>query len=876
MPRIYFNNNNITQKLYYNQIREKKPFPANKKIISSLCKIKNTTQKKSSSLHADRSGIYVRKLKFLPLSNLNDINSASYIYCSLTSSLLKNNIGIALDTTGNLLIIKGESNNFIKGVYKKYTSGYHYQSASLTRGKNAIKFNHIYINHNGTLIGEDKKTNKHYCISINEISSSLAASEQSVIFCLSKYKNTLSDEKLILQTRDMNKLYFHYQQGKLYLDKIKTLSREIDCSIMEYNIQLPVKKEHSIQSVKKVNNHLQIELHKGIKSRIVYLNPDHISLKNLTANKLSHKPPQDFTSRLGCDPHEKYHAGQPFTSDRKGNFSSNHIPLFSSIIDKFRFHLQSAKDHKAQGQNKNAFISIIKSIDPGLSALYAMTVEQVKNIRQNIVQNEMTDQQIMFTSMQSQTASLIPVINHALGNTLPSDLSSALISLIKQLKVRESISLQSSILISGFFGVAVGGTPFNPGWFAGIVAILARSYQLILSRVDNNNISVTFNHRRKKSSILIAGTGQGLERSLLSSQAINYMTVMPAEANLIIVTHCTKERDFSFTLSIVDFELFAKQLYQPESNNHFHQQLINQSTLKDIKGKELLIMLEAKSEVRAQIGTLVNPTTYMVIPRTALGIRLALNLIELKSVSEKIITNQSTTRKNDLTVNLITPEMDIFHEEKIMPIAMRQDIELWCYPLPLIEEYRPTNIIPSKKNKIFTAQLQEIKPDNERENTESVSPDKKFNRSFCMTEIDKIPLTITINKSLKIDKHRLKTSKLDNKQIALLVEKLEKIKKSLLQQKRDSLYKQCAIFFSCYYNNYQNDYGIKKYQLTKIEIRRITTLNHLTATLPLAIVSLAKNNSISYDELLGEIDFLYCSQEIDTPYSIKFNLHILY
>lgn len=110
----------------------------------------------------------------------------------------------------------------------------------------------------------------------------------------------------------------------------------------------------------------------------------------------------------------------------------------------------------------------------------------------------MTDRQVMFTSMQSQTTSLIPTISHALGNKLPLDLSSALILLMKKIRVRESIGLQNSNIISGFFGVAAGGMPFNTGWFAGIVAMLARSYHLVLSRVDTNNISVTFSYQRKK------------------------------------------------------------------------------------------------------------------------------------------------------------------------------------------------------------------------------------------------------------------------------------------------------------------------------------------------------------------------------------------
>jgi hypothetical protein len=876
VQKIYYPDNNTILHLYDNETREKESFPERNKIISCLYKIKNAHQEKLRYIHNNLSGVYLKKINFLPVSDLNEINAASYIYCGLTNFLQENNIGIALDSNGYLLIIKGKSNNLIKGIYKKFINGYHYQSANLTNGNNEIKFNHLYINHNGILTGEEQKTNKHYCISIDKISSPLETSEQNVTIHLSQYKKTFSDETLTLQTRDMNILYLHYQRGKLFLDKIKTPANEIDYSIMEYDIQLPVKKNYLIQSIKKVKNHLQIELRKEKKSRIVYLNPDHISLKKLTARKLSHKPPQNFISRLGCDPHEKYHAGQPFTSDRKGNFSSDHIPLFSSIIDKFRVHLQSAKNHKAQGKNKKSFISITKSIDPGLSALYEITVDRIRKIRKNTAQHGMTDQQIMFTSMQSQTASLIPIINHALGNTLPLDLSDALISLMKKLNVRESINLQNSNIISGFFGVAAGGLPFNPGWFAGVVAMLARSYHLVLSRVDTNNISVTFNYQRKKSSIFIAGTGQGLERSLLSTRTINYMTVMPAEANLIIVTHCTKERNFSFTLSITDFELFARQLYHPENNNIFNQQLINQSTLKEIREKELLIMLESKSEVRAQIGALVNPTTYMVMPRTALGVRLALNLIELKSVSEKTITHQGKTRKNNLTVTLSRPEVDLFHETKIMPIAMRQGVELWCYPLPLIEEYRPTNIIHGKKTIIFTTETPEQKTPHKKKESETLPPDKNYDRPFSLMEIDKIPLTIIINKSLAIDKHRFQKSKLGNKQISLLVEKLEQVKKILIQQERDNLYKQCKVFLYCHYDNYEEGNGIKKYQLTKIEIRRITKLNHLTATIPLAIISLANNNAISYDELLGEVDFLYRSRESNIPYNINFNLHILY
>lgn len=524
---------------------------------------------------------------------------------------------------------------------------------------------------------------------------------------------------------------------------------------MEYDIKIPIKKHYLIKSIKKVKNNLQIETQKGMKSRIFYLSPEHISLKKLTARKLSHKPPQHLTSRLGSDPHEKYHAGQPFTSDRKGNFSSQHIPLFSSIIDKFRVHLQSAKENLSQGKKRPALNDLAKSVDPGINALYTLAVDRINPIRQQPASHCTESKISTLSGLPSQAAALIPTLHRPLGNTLPLNSGEAIISMVKKLKVGESISLQNSNRVSGFFGVAAGGIPFNPGWFAGLVVILAKSYNMTLSRIDNNHISATFSYRRKNSAIAILGTGQGLEKTLLTTHTIDYMTVMPAEANLILVTHCTKGCDFSFTLSVAHFERFATQLYCPESRYHFEQLLITTpSTLKNIREKEWLIMLEAKSELRAQIGALVNPVTYMVMPRTALGARLALNLLEVKSASEKIINPDHTqTQQHNLTVSLLSPEADLFHEVKIMPIAMQQGAELWCYPLPLIEEYRPTHSFSGKKK--FTLSSDKQEGNNKLTVKQPEYIDTHYDRCFHLSEIERIPLTIQINQSLSIDKYRI-------------------------------------------------------------------------------------------------------------------------
>lgn len=874
MPKIEHHTNNIPKYSYNNQTLENPVLVKENKIASCIYEMKNSIQKNPSFLYKDRSGLYPKKLDFSFIDKLNVINTSSYIYGGLTNFLHKNNFGIALDDKGELLIITGECYNLFKGIYKKNTKGYRYQSANLTN--HTIQFKQIYINNLGILIGEEKNTNTHYSITLEKISSPLEKQHQCITLSLKKCAQEPLQKYLTLRKSDATELIFNYQKNRLYLHKIQTPAGELDYSIMEYDIHFPLRRNYSIQSAKEINNHLQIELRKGTKNRIVYLSPEHILLKKLTAKRISHKPPQNLTSRLGRDLHEKYHAGQPFTSDRKGNFSSDGIPLLSSIVDKFRIHIQSAKEYTGRGENKKAFIEAAKSIDPGINALYQITKKKVKNIREDTIRDRKIDKTIMLNSLCSQTENLLPSINYALGDTLPANLSHAIILLMKQLKIQESISLENTNTIAGFFGVAAGGMPFNPGWFSGLVLTLARSYHLVLSREDNDNIRVTFSQRQKKGSAIIAGTGQGLERTLFHAQAIDYMTVMPAEANLILVAHCAKEYDFSFVLSINHFETFATQLYLPEGSHSFNQQLIDQSILKEKIGKELIIMLETKSEIRAQIGALVNSTTYMVMPRSALGLRLALNLLDLKSISEKTIESQEEVREDKLSIKLFSPEAELFHEEKIMPIAMRQDVNLWCYPLPLIEEYRPIKTVLAKNNSSVTREKQVKKTSNKVDKNEIQLSEKLFNRSFSLRQVDNIPLIITIDSSHSVEEFYLQKSQLDNKPIRSLQEKICQIKKALVSQERDSLHKQCTIFLSCYYHHHEDDYGIKKYQLARIEIRRRTTLNHLTATIPLAIFRLMDNDSISYNELLGEIDLLYLSQEDEMPSSVNYNLHIFY
>lgn len=67
-----------------------------------------------------------------------------------------------------------------------------------------------------------------------------------------------------------------------------------------------------------------------------------------------------------------------------------------------------------------------------------------------------------------------------------------------------------------------------------------------------------------------------------------------------------------------------------------------------------------------------------------------------------------------------------------------------------------------------------------------------------------------------------------------------------------------------------------EYRLKKLEFRRNSTLEHKNASVPLPILNFSTVHALTYDQLLGEIEFQYQSQSDLLPVNARRNINVLY
>lgn len=829
------------------------------------------------------------KVEYKLLSSLLNVNAENYVYCGMVAGFPKSNLGMTTSDEGHLLLIKGKSFNLIDGIHQKIKGGYEYYLAPLTDSQCGISFSRIYVNEIGILTGEEKYTGKAYSIEITSESNQEDIEGQYV--CVSiVFLDDIKDERdnLLFKTDNEKFISFSYGAGKVWAKIIQLEDKGSDLSVGYAEVKLPLKKQCRIISIKRAINVLQIAVTSGNNSRIYYLNPSHISLDDFFARKLSHKPPQIFSSRLGSDPHEKYHAGQPFSSDRKGNFSARRIPLFSSVANNSRFHFKEASLKKAEGRNARAVVDVAKGLDMGIAGIFSTVSGMItrRNLGQSRHRGEKGKPSLesSLEFLTSRRKKLSGVINDALGHRQKLALSDALTELIKKLPLDgvDKIHITSSDRVSGFFGIASAGIPFCPGWFVGILGGICFSHSLSLSKMDEYKVRLTFTYQFRRGVTGLVGTGQGFERTLLGFHGLDYMTVLPAEANLIIATQFHDKKDFSFCLSNNDFIRFMKQFDKDDIEPGLKENIINESELTVLKEKEFVIMLEAKSELRLEVGGMANSSTYLVVPRTALGIRLALNLLKARSISQSTVDkNNGITSVNKYNTVLMKPEMDIFNEKKIMPVSIYNGETVLCVPLPLTEEYEVINQFRAEHGEAQSDKMEgkhlkqsgNIKSDGEKDIREYYT--KKYN----ISELNKIPCFITLADGLLVRKGLTLEQVAKYEGVILsMMKKVNEIKAALSQQERMSLGKSCVVTLVSYYENVKS-YSVNKFcgaRLKKLELRRLVTLSHQTATVPLSIINFSSKSEVSYDESLGDICFLYRHHADIKPFTIDSRLKLLY
>lgn len=827
-------------------------------------------------------------------SKVRHINAKDYVYCGSATTLPVNDLGMSIDKDGHLVLVKGDSYDLFDGLFRKYTTGYKYKTSQLKNCKCDKKFKSLHIDDNGLLIGTERDTGKSYFINIStpELDSKSKGQFITLEFADCSLGNKSEDLTFKIE-KDYFVSYFT-KDNKLYLKSIKRgdIAKDYSCLLSE--IKIPLRTGYSLSSIKKTMGVLQVEVQNGNKKRVLYIDPGHISHDKLVVNKISHKPPQSFSSRTGNDPHEKYHAGLPFTSDRKANFSSKNIPLFSSIVDKFRTNIKQAKLHSLEGRHKEAISHIAKAIDPGINAIYS-TVPGLVKLTASGVDNDTGSKEELYRHnidiLRARSKPLSKVANDALGVKPEQNLSESIINLTNKIKPRDILHLSSSQRIAAFFGIASGGIPFSPGWFAGILAELSDSHNLTIAKTETSNIRVSFNNRHKVAATGLVGTGQGLERTLLNASAVDYMTVMPLEANAIIAAQSILGNNFSFDMSEEHFKEFATQFSDPKKDSTLREMVITEAVAEKTKEKEILIRLEAKSEFRPQAGSMINSSTYMVMPRTAVGARLALDLLKISSNASESVNKKDNIfypDKENLKITALHYEAALFSEWKIMPIVMHGggDDILWCYPLPLLEEGKTMAQTTNKKGvNIFE------KTTNPHEPT-TPSNDFSTMKSISIVRNSPILLTVSDKKGVKAGVNIKKAAKVD-KLVKMIDDTLIDLRKSLLNGQRDSQNKSSQIKVISHYEpiisastcsaevmdhslSKPNAPETKSYRLKKLEFRRNSSLQHQDATVPMPILNVSSIHSITYDQFLGEIEFMYNSKCDLSPVNARRKLTALY
>lgn len=849
-------------------------------------------------------------LQPMPITKMDKLNAKDYVYLGSSEMRFVGDVGITINSEGQLIMIQGCSHNLIMGLYHKYIQKKHHR-CFLVHEKNknhAIRFDALYINQQGKLLGKIKNGEIFYTINIEKNTKHYYAnkSDSNLIITFQKYYGT-SPEELSFTKNDNCRLFFSFKEGKIYLFEYANATNKYDYRLLPTCLTLPLPHKYQILSVKKTKGKLQIEtLHKK-KTRIYYLDPCWINTAQMRAKRLSHKPPQNLYSSMGADAHEKYDSGQPFSSTRLGNFSSKHIPLFSLAIDNFRVHWKKSIQTHSKRKYGDTARNLAKTLDPGLRALYSATKNMVTPLHS-------ADRELHEIPGVSDIRNKYSGLIHELPDSVVNDetVAGRLSTLLAQVEENDRLALNETNVISAFCGIARGGIPFSPGYFFGLVAAISKTHNIAFEKYDKGNIRFSFINKRNAIGAALLGTGQGLEKTLLHRVGIDFFTIMPLEANIILSAYQSKIDDFSFDIKTIALpSLIEGSTSTPEEQNSINRivdELVVNRT--DEYGGE--VSLEARiMEFRAQLGTVFEPNNYLVIPRTGGGMMLNAEAISAKRSQKKAIrykTQDTQSTAVETTLKALSATYNLVGECKIMPIMASSIHDAQFYfPMPIIENSQKiTKLkIGSRIDKNLSAQKAStdygIHPSNVKYVTNMIATLEKIdNEMECVDYIAKLmkakmthPLPGNASRAQKKANPSLKKSFLEHTFNA----ELNNIKKELSQKQRDSMNKKISYFFTAKYrlthtlqmklshikhelgelienknkigpiqqqekikqlqNNIKFFLKNAQYRLRLIEIRSVGELSKTKASIPNIIINFVNKKTFSYTKHLGDISFEY-------------------
>ncbi|OAT46614.1 hypothetical protein M997_2095 [Proteus hauseri ATCC 700826] len=664
------------------------------------------------------------------------INKANnYVYLGSTNTSLLNNMGVTLEEDGSLLLIKGRSYDLFAGLYHKHLKGgFKYEGFNIeSENGESIKFEEIYVDLDGFLIGKQKDNNsaseKDIFYKINfkkiikeynlenvkqgNIDSNFLVEYESYI-PKENEKQDLSSINNIIEKKSKNILKINREGMRLEMElkdnqiftkglpaRLEAKMDEVDSKIKEDNIKkdnikedkikLPLEEKDKILAIKPILNQIQLVVDKGNKIKIYYLDPLNIfSIKDcqFEITRLTQEPPLSFYSMVGENNFKNYHSGQPFSTQTIGNFSSQHIPFFSSFIDNSRVHIDKAKQQYALKKYKAMMSSIAKSVDPGFRGLFS-NIKQLVNSSTSSYKNK----NIALDGVKKNISKSYAVLNKVVkGINNGKTQGEVIYSVVKELKEKESITLNHYNDIRAFFGMNAFNLPKNIGVNAFLLASYAKTHSCTLSKAEEvkeetKETEVIFSFVNKNNMDVSAGlsAGIGAYNQRWGNDSINYGVITPAMASVILNINHEKQSNFSFKIALDDVaECIDKGLYITKDRLKYS------STLKKNRKINASLGVELRSEASFDVGVSVGSNTEVTIPRNAIGANFIANVLKLNININKFLDYgqlESDESKRDVSLKLLDFNFELYRDLKFTPSSTSSTNEIQWYPLTTVKNF---------------------------------------------------------------------------------------------------------------------------------------------------------------------------------------------
>lgn len=643
-------------------------------------------------------------------------NANNYVYLGSTNMSLLNNMGVTLNDDGSLILIKGKTHDLFTGLYQKhFKGGFKYNVFNIeTQNGNDMKFKELYVDPNGFLIGNRYNNIDNgsdlYKIKFNRVEREYSLNDvplnttgSNFIVEYEKYivddnlKPELSSINNIVESKENNILKINREglditievkDNQLFTSGLPAIleSRydQTDSAKTGYKIKLPLKNTDKILAIKPILNQIQLVVDKGNKIKIYYLDPLNIfSVKDYQyeVTRLKQEPPLSFYSMVGENNCNNYHSGQPFSIQTIGNFSSQHIPFFSSFIDNSRLHISKAKEQYALKKYKAMMKNIAKAVDPGFRGLFC-------NIKQliNSSTSAYNSKPMALYGIKENIGKSYDVLNRIVKGVKNGVTQGDVIySLVKDLKEKENITINHHSDIRAFFGINAFQLPSNIGVNAFLLASYAKSHSITLSKSEDNKITFSFINNNK--SLFVAGLSAGIGgyEKRWDSEDVNYGFVTPIMASALLSATYAKKSNFSFSLDINEISDFINQGLSQNEN-----ELIDKSTLEIDHDMSISLGTELRSEASFDVDVMVNPNLELTVPRNAIGINFIFNLLKLNLNINKFIDYGETDikkRTKRLDLNLLEFGVDIYRDLKFTPSTTNSDNVIQWYPLTSVKDF---------------------------------------------------------------------------------------------------------------------------------------------------------------------------------------------